>query len=77
MRLAMSRVDGHLHHSLLPENFTQLRLYGHGRRITTYDQLLYDAFGTLSDRFSTRRHCVEKFVDLPASEWTLPRIDCS
>jgi hypothetical protein len=49
MRLAMSRIDGHLHHSLLPENFTQLRLYGHGRRITTYDQLLYDAFGTLSD----------------------------
>lgn len=54
MRLAMGRVDGHLHYSLLPENFTQLRLYGHGRRITTHDQLLYDAISALLDRFSTR-----------------------
>ena len=77
MRLAMGCVDGHLHYSLLPENFTQLRLYGHGRRIITHDQLLYDAFGAQPDRFSTRRHCVEEFVDLPGTEWTLPRVDCS
>jgi hypothetical protein len=79
MRLAMgrSRIDGHLHQSLLPDNFTQLRLYGHRRRIITHDQLLYDVLGALSDRFSTRRHCVEEFVNLPATEWTLPCVDCS
>lgn len=77
MRLAMGGIDGHLHHSLLPENFTQLRLDSHGRRIITHDQLFYNAIGAQSDRFSTHLHFFEEFVDLPTSEWTLPRVSCS
>ena len=45
MRLAMSRVDRHLQVPILPEHFIQLRLYAHGRRIITHDQVIDHAFG--------------------------------